>query len=229
MISKRNMLCHDTPQKQTNCERKIGMRFFNFILSNLSRFLGFMLLLFVSSCITIYNQSSLDTNKIVQRSENRDIIQLNGYYCFTEIDSNQIYLTPMLLYEDGYMHEIFSYPMSSNEKLAHQEMKKKMMQDDYFYPLESKSAIWGWGIWWIELDNIYFQNYTNVLGDYDIRYRYGKVVNDSTFIITKDSLRHQKPIVRYPDRKYIFKQFDQKPDSVNYIMLNIEDFGNNAH
>jgi len=176
----------------------------------------FLLFLITTSCVTIYNKTSLQVDKI-QKIDNSPI-RLDGYF-YTETPDSSV--TPMVLYGNGYIHEIFSYKGIS----PHDSIKARLQSDKYFYPIDKKYGIWGWGIWWTQNDSIYIEQYCNYTGDYDIRYRKGIVTDDLTFIITHDSSTHQKPTVRLDRRIYKFQHLDSKPDSINYILNNIEKFG----
>lgn len=180
------------------------------------KFSIFLLVFVTTSCVTIYNKSSLQIDKI-QELDNSSL-RLDGYFYTVSHDSS---ITPMILFGNGYMHEIATY----DEANPKDTIKKRLKSDNYFHPINKKYSIWGWGIWWTQNDSIFIEQYRNYLGDYDISYRYGKVLNDSTFIIEKDSSRFQKPVVRYVKDIYKFQKMDSKPDSTNYIKENIDEFG----
>jgi len=166
--------------------------------------------------VTIYNKKSLQIDKIQEGAKSS--LRLDGYYYTKNSDST---VTPMILYSNGYMHEIFSY----DGMAPHDSIKTRLQSDKYFYPADKKYGIWGWGIWWTQNDSIFIEQYCNYTGDYDIRHRKGIVADEMTFIITSDSSVHQKPTVRLDRKLYKFEKLDTKPDSVNYILINIEKFG----
>jgi hypothetical protein len=186
-------------------------------LRQILRILIIILVLVTTSCVSIYNKTSLQVDKI-QNADN-SLLRLDGYFFTENVDSS---LTPMILYSNGYMHEIFSYDGVS----PHDSIKTRLQSDKYFYPIDKKHGIWGWGIWWLQNDSIFIEQYCNYTGDYDIRYRKGIIKDNLTFIITNDSSVHQTPTVRLDRRIYKFEKLESKPDSVNYILENIEKFGN---
>ena len=118
------------------------------------------------------------------------------------------------------MHEIFTYPMDNKEF-----EKSRISKETYFYPKNKKFGIWGWGIWWIDGDSIFIEQYCNRAGNYDLRFRKGLVLNDTTFLITSDYSDFQLPKLRTEQRVYKFRYYMPKPDSSNYLQINIEHFG----
>tara|TARA_R110002049_G_scaffold232478_1_gene405076 strand:- start:558 stop:1073 length:516 start_codon:yes stop_codon:yes gene_type:complete len=168
----------------------------------------------LSSCVTIHNKQVLSVD-IIQNKEKVSTIHTQGIYL---AEQGNEYL-PMVLFDNGYFHMNFTY----QENPAHQNSQylQKLKSDSLFFPKDKKYGIWGWGIWWIEGDSILMEHYVNRVGDYDInRYR-GIMTSDTSF----------KLMYRLGERANVdtleFSYFatDFKPDSSNYIQMNIEEFG----
>lgn len=76
-----------------------------------------------------------------------------------------------------------------------------------------------WGVHRIEDDKIQFEKWTHYNQLRERFLRSGKILNDTTFVITKVLIRGD---VRYPKMAadtFHFKQFSPKPDSINAFIL----------
>lgn len=77
-----------------------------------------------------------------------------------------------------------------------------------------------WGAFNIEDDNIAFEKWYPSEAPYKAHISEGKIINDSTFLITKryrlvDGIQTKVKVI---DDEYHFRQFKQKPDSTNNFM-----------
>lgn len=91
-----------------------------------------------------------------------------------------------------------------------------------------KSDIWNWGIYKVHNDSILIQYYRNELGDYYLIEQTGILHNDSRITILSEKeykSANSKGYFTDLDKTYNFRHLDTKPDSVNYIMMNEERFG----
>lgn len=184
-----------------------------------------ILLFLLTSCVTIYNKSLLSVERLNQK--NKRSLRLDGYYYYYDSRSvKENCMTPMFLYSNGYMNEIFTYCGDSLNNNPNEVFEaKNLYNSNLFYPKDKKYGIWGWGIWWTENDSIYIEQYCSRGPNYDINYRKGLILNDSTFIITSDYSEFQLPKLRDKKKEYQFKKLISKPDSINYLQLNIAKFG----
>jgi hypothetical protein len=104
--------------------------------------------------------------------------------------------------------------------------KSILTNRNYFNSKNKKNGIWGWGIWWTKGDSIFIEQYdirSNV--GYDLRFRKGRLLNDTTFRLTSDYSEFQEPKLRTTEKEYRFRHYSPKPDSSNYIESNISLFG----
>jgi hypothetical protein len=170
------------------------------------------------SCARIYNKTSLDID-MLDPNNRKNSLALHGYYYTSDSD----HITPMLLYSNGYMYEMYTY------KMEPAVFEMSTLTDPHYFnrfnSSRSKHNIGGWGIWWVQKDSLFIEQYVNVSGNYALRYRKGLIQNDSTFVITSDFSDFQRPKLRAEQKTYQFRTFKQKPDSINYLQQNIKEFG----
>ncbi|MCB0409262.1 MAG: hypothetical protein KDD29_03525 [Flavobacteriales bacterium] len=171
------------------------------------------ILLLFSSCITIYNKNRLSVDKLNVR--NNGILKTKGIYVAKQ-ENNYL---PVVLFSNGYFHMNFSY--SENPSIKNSRYLNQLKTDSVFYPKNKKIGIWGWGVWWTEGDNIYMEHFVNRNGNYDLNYYQGIIKSDTTF-----SLKYKLgTMAKTENLEFLFYKTEFKPDSLNYLQLNIDKFG----
>lgn len=174
-----------------------------------------------------------------EREEMTFLYYKNSYGGFSQ-DTTKPYLQkqiiPLVLYKDGSLltfgtstgfRESYAFDYTLNCGLfdfnSTDNAKKHFECDLRYY--KNKYPIWGKGVFKTEKDEIIIQYYVNWLGDYYLVEKKGEILSDTSFVLTKRfdfKLNKGKDI----NEVYRFEQFDNKPDSTNYIMKHRRKFKN---
>ena len=176
-------------------------------------------LIIFTSCITINNRRLLSIENI--QKSNETSIKLNGYYA-KKVDS--VNFNSAILFANGYIHQnnyLIKYVNNESTIL----FEKLLYEGRIIRNSKRKDAIWNWGIWWINSDSIFIEKFDNAAGNYVLSKQKGIITSDTSFIITSIYNGINKTLTTNLSQEYFFIQYENKPDSINYIQLNSEDFG----
>lgn len=162
----------------------------------------------------------------------------NHYGGFSQ-DSTQPYqqkiIIPLILnkngtvrtfgYSNGFQeNRVFNYTSECNLldintfKSAQEHFECEIANDENRFP------IWGKGVFKTENSKIIVQYYINWIGNYYLREKKGKILNDSTFVLTEsfDYKLNQRDSI---NELYKFKYYINKPDSTSLITKHPKRFG----
>ena len=89
---------------------------------------------------------------------------------------------------------------------------------------KNKYDVWGKGVFKVGDSNILIQYYINWIGEYYLREQKGKILTDSTFILT-EQYDYKLDTTYQINEFYKFKKFKNKPDSINFITKHPKRFG----
>lgn len=81
-----------------------------------------------------------------------------------------------------------------------------------------KTIEWAWGLFHIRNDSIFFEKWYPSFGPYEVGIRSGKIVNDSTFIITHYRKKEGELKVYEHLEVYHFREYHPKPDSTTSLI-----------
>jgi hypothetical protein len=141
-----------------------------------------------------------DKLNLIQQDFNGNQLRLDGFY-YKEFENTNggISFDRFTLYQNG----IIRY-LGSVDSLNHNQFFSNNFKGD-------------WGLFEIENDNIKFERWASGGGPFNAYMSEGKILNDSTFHITKRyRLKNEvKTEIRTRNDIYHFKQFSPKPDSTN--------------
>ncbi|NEN23083.1 hypothetical protein G3O08_06170 [Cryomorpha ignava] len=175
-----------------------------------------IILVSLNACITIYNKENLSTDKLHNRPRP---LNVNGYYV---AETENGYL-PFVLFDNGYMNNIWTTQDDPTDIKS--VYYQKFKNDSLFYPMDKKYGIWGWGIWWVENDSIFIEHYVNRAGNYDLNFYSGKVESDTSFRLKYNLWNNDLNKMNPDTLSFSLFKTDFKPDSANYIQLNLDKFG----
>lgn len=149
--------------------------------------------------------SCKDEDLVLPRTPNNsNLLKLNGYYFHnpTGIDSNITVVD--FLYTNGISLNIGG-TQSKDLTVIEENLKKDLNFAD--------NKI-GWGVYVINNDNIEIENWAATEGKRKTSSRKGKILNDSTFVITRFFSAFTQKEYEISD-SYHFKAYSPKPDSTN--------------
>ncbi|MCK9451808.1 MAG: hypothetical protein M0Q90_08970 [Bacteroidales bacterium] len=136
-------------------------------------------------------------------------LRLDGYY-YEEFEEK--YYSIYFFYEDGTL----LYGDGGFTKKEFIEHEKEFTKDVWLNGVKSYKAYWG--LFMIENDSIVFERwYPSSGGPFPAHRRSGKILNDTTFLITK-SIRSNGKEEQKLNEIYHFKKFSPKPDSTNVFI-----------
>lgn len=140
-------------------------------------------------------------------------LRTDGYY-YQFIDNS--YFRPIIFYRNGAV----LFPGGSKSTLT--EMDNYIL-NSFVKKQGYKNVIYWWGIFNIKEDYIVFEKWNASEPPYKTNTSEGKVINDTTFIITGeywfiDGVKTDIPV--YGTHEYHFRRFSPKPDSTNTFMHN---------
>ncbi|MFD1257236.1 hypothetical protein ACFQ3S_10540 [Mucilaginibacter terrae] len=169
----------------------------------------------------------------------------NGYGGYSEDTTKkqeQIRVIPLVLYADGSTHvygsfsglqenSSFNYRVKCNlEELntlqnacEHFECYFTAMGNEKVYFYNKKAEILDQGIFRIQNNEIVIQYYYVSMDAYQLAEERGRVLNDSTFVITK-IIDHETGKEQATNEVYQFKRWDQLPKMDSYILKNPKKF-----
>jgi hypothetical protein len=154
------------------------------------------------SCGHIFESEKL-TFKKVENNSNK--LNLDGCYLHLLSVDDTVFCNPIFLYRDGVIIDAGSMKMRQmNELLSDKEFLQTINH--------TRSA---WGLYRIDGEGISYEKWYYSGGPPDITYiRKGKILNDSTFIITSSERPNGDERTQL-NELYHFKKFHPKPDSTN--------------
>ena len=137
-------------------------------------------------------------------------LKLNGYYY--EDDSIPGDNVPVyFFYNNGIVICAGGYSRTDFEEMEKEIAKREFIE-------KSKNIYWMWGLFKISNDSISFEKWYPASGGYVVGIRSGKIINDTTFIITRYKHSHSD-YEKTEERIYHFKEFSPKPDSTNNLIM----------
>lgn len=168
----------------------------------------FSLLHLLAGCILVERKEEGLTFE--KRPYNGAELALNGYYY--EEDSIAGNNVPVyFLYNNGIIMCVGAYRHADFERLEREVTKSEFMK-------KSKSIPGMWGLFRIGTDSISFETWYPASGGYVVGIRSGKIINDTTFMITRYKHSHSD-YENTEKRIYHFKEFSPKPDSTNNLIM----------
>lgn len=156
------------------------------------------------SCKKLYPDDELSMSR---QNYNGNTLRLDGYYSYDWGDAMNVYF----FYFNGVILDGNSF-----EKQELEEKELKYVNGE-FYDFAKNSKL-NWGVFKIESDIIKFEQWYPGSGPAKRAYiREGKVLNDTTFHITKSyrMKNGKKKDENNQNEIYHFKKFSPKPDSTN--------------
>lgn len=167
-----------------------------------------MFITILSACNKLWKDDTLSFIRTVYAG---DELRIDGYYYLKyPVADGTNRMNIYFLYENG----IILYGEAPSE--ANIETKEEDYRSGRYYDLVNDKKYY-WGVFNIEGDNIQFERWYPSKPPLETYVRSGKIVNDSTFVIT-ESYRlkgNRKKDINKEEELYRFKHFAPKPDSTN--------------
>ena len=163
------------------------------------------ILLSVVSCSILDDKLSID-----KEYNDSDKLRLNGYYYFKYGEDENTRLVIYFFYKNGVLFHAGA-PLATEV-----EENENSLKDSSFYGGTMKSKA-RWGIYNISGDTIAFERWYPSTGSLPAYVRSGKILNDTTFVITESYRMRFGRKWEYDQeyRVYHFREFKHKPDSTN--------------
>lgn len=166
--------------------------------------LALVFLVFSIACEKVLKDENLTLKK---SSYTGTELRLDGYYYFM---NGQNLFETYFFYRNGI--SIHGGGNGSNTPPL-QFIESQFVSESYLNSLKNCKTCWG--IFRISGDNIWEEAwYPSSGGGLPVYIRYGKILNDTTFIITR-SIHSKTGEENELNETYHFKQFSPKPDSTN--------------
>jgi len=152
--------------------------------------------------------------------------------------SNFCAVSPIIFYDDGFVRKSeFTHgvkPFSKNEEKKDsiegilRNLDKSIRENNFHVRIDN--TIWDWGLYKQSENKLVIQYYYNHYGDYRLIDYSGIVKNDTTLVFKQkkgytDFPSHISKIEDESEEIYYFRKLSVKPDSMNYIKSNAEEFG----
>ena len=175
--------------------------------SCLNKFCGgrvFQQTLLSNSCEKIGGDDIFTINKQVYLGHQ---LKINGYY-YQKAEGK--YYSIYFFYEDGTL----LYGDGGFTQKEFIEHEKEFNNNVWLNGVKNYKAYWG--LFNIENDSIAFERwYPSSGGPFPAYLRSGKILNDTTFVITKSIRSKNGKEAQQLNETYHFKEFSPKPDSTN--------------
>jgi hypothetical protein len=170
------------------------------------------------SCSLVYNRNKFYLGKEIQINQ----ISTKGYYySIYNRDINSGYLGKGLrvkvLLNNGFIHNLKNgygdqcgYNINLDCEIKMSENMLNEYQNSTFKRANEKSSnidLWNWGKYIISNDTIYLQHYYNRFGDYYLLEEQGRVLDSTSFILTK-RIDYRTKKTETINEKYVFKKYD---------------------
>ncbi len=170
-----------------------------------------------------------------------------GGYSEDSIKYDQFRIAPLLLYSDGSANILYSFSglqentrfdfkaecgllnnNSTESALKHFEcyFRYGYEKDNKKDFISKKSQIWNQGVYKVSGSKITLQIFYNVMGDYYLYEERGKIINDSTFLLTNATDFKTKKEYEI-NHLYKFRKMTDMPSIESYILNNSNKFNKN--
>lgn len=206
----------------------------------------------ISSCSSrIYDKDKLTIANTPFQKENITFRTDGYYYQIIEYEkgenlslemehgkSNYCAVSPIIFYDDGFVrkseftHGVKPFITNQEKKDSIEELLRnldKSIRDNNFH-VKIENTIWDWGLYRQSPNELVIQYFYNHYGHYRLINYSGVVKNDTTLVF-----KHKKGYTEFPshvsrledksEEIYYFRKLRSKPDSMNYIKSNAEEFG----
>ena len=168
-------------------------------------FMTFSVLIIMGSC----NQWENEKMTLVKQPYNGSELRLDGYYY--DMEDGKIWST-YFFYRNGILH----YGIASDTLGNNLDMYDTWFASDY-YLQRLRTGRRRWGLFEIHDDSIVFERWGILEGGDPVLRFSGRILNDTTFIITRCENPHSGDVCQEQDL-YHFRQFSPKPDSTNMFI-----------
>ncbi len=165
-----------------------------------------LVVLFVSSCSKWLENEKLTLQKTPYTGNE---LRLDGYYY--DMEDGKIWST-YFFYRNGILH----YGIAS-DTLDNDLVKYDAWFASEYYSEHLRSGRRRWGVFEIHDDSIVFERWGILEGGDPVLRFSGRILNDTTFIITKCENPHSGEFSQENDL-YHFRHFSPKPDSTNMFI-----------
>jgi hypothetical protein len=167
-----------------------------------TRYISALFLLLIPPCSCTFENEKLTFAKVENNSKR---LNIDGCFLYLYSVGDTKHCVPVFLYRNGVIVEFGSMEL---------ERLHERLNDEEFlaYVKTIRSA---WGLYRINEDSISYEKWYYSGGPPKITYiRKGKILNDSTFIITSSERPNGDERTEL-NEVYRFKKFHPKPDSTN--------------
>ena len=168
-------------------------------------FMTFSVLIIMGSC----NKWENEKMTLVRQPYNSNELRLDGYYY--DMEDGKICST-YFFYRNGILH----YGIAS-DTLDNDLVKYDAWFASEYYSEHLRSGRRRWGVFEIHDDSIVFERWGILEGGDPVLRFSGRILNDTTFIITKCENPHSGDVCQEQDL-FHFRQFSPKPDSTNMFI-----------
>lgn len=165
-----------------------------------------LVVLFVSSCSKWLENEKLTLQKTPYTGNE---LRLDGYYY--DMEDGKIWST-YFFYRNGILH----YGIAS-DTLDNDLVKYDAWFASEYYSEHLRSGRRRWGVFEIHDDSIVFERWGILEGGDPVLRFSGRILNDTTFIITKCENPHSGDVCQEQDL-FHFRHFSPKPDSTNMFI-----------
>lgn len=164
----------------------------------------------ISNCCTKINES--EQLSISKTPYMGDELRIDGFY-YQKWDNDTRFCDITFLYNNGVV-----FQRGGSGDLS--ELSDCASQSYFSNDVMDKKAFWG--LFHIENDSIIYEYWSGTELGYIVYREEGKIINDTTFLMTEQSQMKQgdKTETRPIEWIYYFEHFSPKPDSINSVIPN---------
>lgn len=159
------------------------------------------------SCDLLFEDDPLS---IARQNYNGNQLRVDGYYYVGYYANSNYYFNTFFLYRNG---TLLNTGAEESGDFIQFETRLQSFNSDFW----KNGPKYYWGVFVIDSAEIKFEKWYCAEGVCSAYIRAGKIVNDTTFLITEKYkiVNGKKSKLRESNEIYHFKQYSPKPDSTN--------------